>query len=438
MLHNDAALTYRSRGLTTIKSLEKVNDVKNTISKASCEFLDLTDNSFTGLDQAFQGLLSYTSLQSLSLQNNCLRGNWSTLLIKNVSLTTLRKLDISNNNIIHIPWQDLSQFPLLDLSINNNSITTLNIPASISTLPLSQSLRSFSISNNQLFNLNGIELFPNLDALDVRVNKICQSEEHLKSLSCLNKLQTLKIDGNPCTSGEFCVPNQGCWRGVVMLCHCPKVVLLDGVRVSPNYENRRVWVNKTICKCGLEWQKSGVRGNVQVIITPSVTIEEEAPETSVVVEMEEEEEEEAEEEEEEEEEIEPTPILAKIEATSQAQVVAQVVAQIKKPRRPILLLSSPVQKQKSPLVTSRRHHVPMLKQSVQVVPFGERRATQPIANFRAMPFRKLGEHRTAKAIKLNRNGNWSTKGNNNGRKNVDNNWLTEMLDAKRKKRAVRR
>ena len=192
---NTFQLTYRSKGISTVSKCATIIDKKNSsvTTPKNCQFLDLSDNCINGVEpsECFQSLTKYIALQTLSLQNNTLRGSWAKHLLPHLP-PTLKRLDIGGNNIRKIPWNHLGKIKLLELNLDNNIITSLSLSQTSQTLPLFSSLRSLSISSNKLINFNGIERFINLDALDVRENAISRTSD-LLPLASLLKLQALKI-----------------------------------------------------------------------------------------------------------------------------------------------------------------------------------------------------------------------------------------------------
>ena len=474
-------LSYRSSGISTVSTcFNKDTEKPQATTPKRCQFLDLSNNSFTGTaPSSFTGLSNFISLQSLSLQNNALRGAWGDELLRHLP-PALKRLDIGGNNIAHVPWKQLGQMKLLDLNLDNNSITALINPShdiqELQQLPLFTSLRALSLAHNQLIHLQGLEFFSNLDAVDLRSNAIARTTD-LQPLASLSKLQSLKIhSNNPCCSGDVCVKDQGCWRGIVLLKHCPKVVLLDSVRISPIVENRRGWVNKTTCPCNLEWTKSGtsITTTLKDLMEPA-TPTPPKPKTQAKNNRNQKEdlsvgmnvgtttkEEEPEEEPEKEHEQEQVTANAQLEfATAEkpnqtidlvqavpndnvvpeipetkptAQPIALVQKKVRVPHRPpatkatrtSIFNTKPAprkKKKQSPLVMARQ--VSMLKKNVQVLPFGERKTTPKYA---AMPFRKLGESRVAKPVNISQKGMWSSK---TAVANGTSNWLTELLATNR-------
>ena len=176
-IKQEFALTFRSKDLDSIASLDQIKDEKNTTTKEHCQFLDLFDNNLNGLKESFAGLLSYTRLQSLSLQNNVLRGTWGESLVQHIP-PTVRLLDISTNSLTSLPWEHLVNLKLFELICDDNQISSINLNllngstdnSTTTRPPLLSSLRSLSLRKNMLATLDGVDLLSNLDALDPEKN----------------------------------------------------------------------------------------------------------------------------------------------------------------------------------------------------------------------------------------------------------------------------
>jgi Leucine-rich repeat (LRR) protein len=168
-IKQEFALTFRSKDLDSVASLDKIKEDKNSTTKEQCQFLDLFDNNFNGLNSSFSGLLAYTRLQSLSLQKNVLRGTWAESLVRHIP-PTVRLLDISTNSLKSLPLEHLLKLRLFELICDDNQISrlnwNLNLPdeSSASSTPLLSSLRSLSLRKNMLATLDGVDLMSNLGA----------------------------------------------------------------------------------------------------------------------------------------------------------------------------------------------------------------------------------------------------------------------------------
>lgn len=228
--------------------------------KSPVTLLDLRGNCVLN---KFQGLKTiFPALQTLVLSENVLgeSTSWGAALAK-AAPSTLQRLDISSNNLSIIPWSDIATIKLFELILNNNKLTWLGDTTAAkgpNPLPLAGSMRILSVKGNRISSLEGIEIFENLDTFDVRDNLVA-SLAQLAPLHSLNQtLQSIRLEGNPCMTGEFC--QNICWRSKLLLEWTPKVVLLNGLQVPSKLYMRRAFCsrvgssnlcNGSACPCGL-------------------------------------------------------------------------------------------------------------------------------------------------------------------------------------------
>ena len=254
---------------------DKVREAAAAASTATT-LLDLKGNcllrDFRGLDRLFPGL------QTLVLSDNVLgeslptaAESWAAALAR-AAPPSLQRLNIAKNGLVHIPWDDLATLCLFEIVLDNNKLTTLGCPSSSpcstyassaqstqKAAQLSRSLRSLSVAGNRLASLRGIgSICPNLDSLDLRDNLVASARQleplqHLK-----DTLQSIRLDGNPCMTGEFCI--ESCLRAKLLLEWTTKVVLLNGIQIPSKPHLRKAFCNyvgntnmstRKACPCGL-------------------------------------------------------------------------------------------------------------------------------------------------------------------------------------------
>jgi hypothetical protein len=239
-------------------------------ARPAATLLDLKNNrllrGFGGLSQLFP------NLQSLVLSNNVLgdcspsgAASWAAALVS-AAPPSLRRLDVAGNGLSRVPWDDLAALRLFDLILDDNALATLGRPSSSlgatakeEATPLRRSLRSLSVKGNKLAGLEGVAAIAcNLDALDARDNLIAFVAQLAPLAQLGNTLQSVRLDGNPCMTGEFCA--DACWRATLLLKWAGKVVLLNGIQIPDKPRLRKAFCNNTggtnisngkACPCGL-------------------------------------------------------------------------------------------------------------------------------------------------------------------------------------------
>jgi len=162
-----------------------INENKNTKIKYDFECLKtikiiyLNINKLTNLFHLNQ----FLELEELYLQNNKLRN------LPNFKMKNLKKLDISNNNLITLNGI-LNLKNLIYFNIENNSINNLNITELINL----EDLTEFNISGNNIYNLKECIMLKNMKKiinLDLSGNEVCNNNDFRMTL--INYLPKLKI-----------------------------------------------------------------------------------------------------------------------------------------------------------------------------------------------------------------------------------------------------
>lgn len=125
----------------------------------------------------------FSELEELYLQNNKLK------LLPNFCMKKLKKLDISNNNLLSLKGiSNLKQ--LVNFNCENNSINSLNL----SELLELEELLEFNISGNNIYNLKECISLKNMKKifnLDLTGNEVCNTNDF--RITLINYLPRIKI-----------------------------------------------------------------------------------------------------------------------------------------------------------------------------------------------------------------------------------------------------
>ena len=266
-------------------------DAVRAAAKASpaARLLDLKNNClirrFAGLSQLFP------ILESLVLSNNVLGdcspsmpSSWAAAL-SSAAPSSLRRLDVTGNGLVAVPWDELATLRLFDLILDNNALTTLGCPSSEGAEGnlLTSSLRGLSVKGNKLASLEGISAIAHhLDSLDARGNMIASIAQLAPLENLRSTLQCIRLEANPCMDGEFCVDT--CLRAKLLLEWTTKVVLFNGIQIPDKPRLRKAFCNSSgarniskgiACPCGL-----GVRFYDPLMLADAVTEVDDGTESS--------------------------------------------------------------------------------------------------------------------------------------------------------------
>ncbi len=157
----------------------------------------------TNIQGGLQGLNNFTSIKKIMITDN----KFLTSIDDHIKSRSLNSITIGNNHLDRLPFLDspsletliFARVQIVDLGValarvDSKMIRLLMINScqvkTIGKINTLRSLKSLSMQENNLSDLNGIESFPNLQFLEVCGNPI----RDISSLSKLHSLKYLSID----------------------------------------------------------------------------------------------------------------------------------------------------------------------------------------------------------------------------------------------------
>ena len=150
--------------------------------------VDLSHNHLTGIEES-PALMSWSHLEQLRIQNNNVR-----FITENISSSPLSQLDLSNNELSHLPAGVFQSLDLRELRLANNSLASL--PDSL--LQGQLGLEILDLSGNILMSpglpTNLTQDLPNLLELHLSSNHLSHLSTHITEP--LVNLQVLKVGDN--------------------------------------------------------------------------------------------------------------------------------------------------------------------------------------------------------------------------------------------------
>ncbi|KAL0221955.1 hypothetical protein RCL1_001809 [Eukaryota sp. TZLM3-RCL] len=201
----DLNLSHNKLTCFDCKCLENVvvlNLDGNNLTQISCELpsirrISLNKNNLLNLNELILG----QQLENFSCSDNILNQILDFRAFKN-----LKTLLLSFNNLNNSVFEYLPQ-NLIELHVNNNSITSLNFDFNYF-----KNLSILLISNNQISTLpSNFELLSNLTVLDLSNNNISRLHP---SLAQIKGLRSLEVNGNPLRFPSLSTVRQG-FRAII-------------------------------------------------------------------------------------------------------------------------------------------------------------------------------------------------------------------------------
>lgn len=166
----------------------RMDDIHVVMEIETLTDLKLANNALQGSFTSAIGQLS--DLETLDLHGNSLTDLPETL----VGLTSLKVLNVGENQLETLPFENLSKLSLRELSAPKNKLKGTLIPTTVHQL---QNLQTLDVSNNSLEMLSEDEklYFPSLHTLSIAYNRI----KSLPDVSSWQALLTLSAEDNNIT-----------------------------------------------------------------------------------------------------------------------------------------------------------------------------------------------------------------------------------------------
>ncbi|KIV86829.1 hypothetical protein PV11_02414 [Exophiala sideris] len=178
------------RRLTRLQSLElSGNKLTNGALEIICQIPELQElmlsrNDFSGTIDMRNGSLEH--LQVLDLHGNSIEGFHDQGLAQ---MKSLKNLNVAGNKLASFPWDILATLPLAELNLSGNQLSGILFPGK----PSLTELRVLDASYNNLTGVSENDLeFPCLRSLILKGNHIAR----LPGLSCCSELQALAVSEN--------------------------------------------------------------------------------------------------------------------------------------------------------------------------------------------------------------------------------------------------